>query len=45
MDAALGDGKNPLPIGGVGRLLLARASPPKAMPLAFSANPENRFPG
>jgi hypothetical protein len=45
MDAAFSDGRYPLPIGGVGRLLLARDKPPKAMPLAFVANPANRFVG
>jgi hypothetical protein len=45
MKAAFFDGSDPLPIGGVGRLLVARDSPPKAMEFAFAANVVNKFAG
>jgi hypothetical protein len=45
MNAAFSDGSDPLPIGGVGRLLEAPDSPPKAMEFAFSVNVVNRSVG
>jgi hypothetical protein len=45
IDAALFDGSDPLPIGGLKRLLTARDTPPKVMELAFSANVVNMFAG